>query len=166
MRLRELWLIALLVAIALDPAFAQSRDPHGIYEERCARCHESHARDFAEDHLRLQDGLVVGRKTKRDLQGFLAGGHGALKALEIALLVDHLSGILQRDAVFRAKCRICHRRSLDLARLSLIVTEGRLSGRYSGRDIAEFLTYHGRLTPQEVPVLVDILTRHLEATGP
>lgn len=166
MRRRELWLISLLLAVDLDPVMAQSWDPHRLYEERCGRCHEDHARDFAQEGLRLENERVVGRRSGRDLRAFLAAGHGWLKQHEIDLLVDHLTGILQREAVFREKCRICHGRSLELARLSLIVKAGRLTGRYSGRDIAGFLTYHGRLKAEEVPILVGILTRHLETAGP
>ena len=63
--------------------------------------------------------------------------------------------------LFEKKCRICHDRAVKLARTELTIKDGRLVGRYSKRDIATFLAGHGRLTADEVPLIVDMLKRQI-----
>ena len=157
-------LTALLLAVAGIPAVqAQTSDPHEIYEQRCGSCHTPHAGEFAQESLRQEDGRLVGNGSGRDLRGFLEAGHGKLKPAEIDILVEQLGLIVERGALFQRKCLICHERSVVLARLELIMRDGTLTGRYSGRNIADFLEDHGRLTEEEVPQMVDVLTRHLAA---
>lgn len=159
--------LALLLFVAITAAAAaQTGDPHRIYEQNCGGCHNPHAGDFARDSLRQADGRLLGRESGRDLRGFLEAGHGKLSQAEIDVLVEQLAAILQRDALFQRKCAICHDRSRELARLQLIVRDHMLYGRYSKREIADFLRHHGRLSEAEVPVIVEMLTRHLEFTEP
>ena len=156
----------LMTAMGQSAVQAQTIDPHRVYEERCARCHSAHAGNFAWESLRRDDGRIVGQRSGRPLQPFLAAGHGRLQAAEIEVLMEQLTLILERDALYRHKCRSCHDRSVELARLELIVKEGVLTGRYTDRNIEGFLGYHGRLTEEEVPTMVDVLTRHLTKAGP
>lgn len=144
---------------------AQTIDPHRVYEQRCARCHTDHAGAFARESLRQDEDRIVGRKSGRALQAFLTAGHGRAEAAEVEVLVDHLTAILHRDALFQRKCRFCHSQSLGLARGKLILREGRLTGRYTGCDITDFLGYHGRLTADEAAQMVDTLTQHLQTAG-
>jgi len=148
------------ILISTTGAAAQSDDPHRIYEQRCAGCHTPHAGDFAQESLLEQDGRLLGRESGRDLRGFLEAGHGKLEPAEIDTIVEQLGAILQRGALFQRKCRICHDRARELARLQLIVKDDILRGRYSEREIADFLRDHGRLTEEEVPIVVEMLTRH------
>ena len=163
-RLRDIILTLLLIA-APGVAVAQSPDPHQIYEEHCTRCHAGHAGDFAWESLEQREGEVVTRRSGRPLTAFLRTGHGRLPPEQVAALSDHLAAILGREALFQRKCRACHARALPLARLKLILRNGRLTGRYTDRDIAAFLSYHGRLTAGEVPVLVEMLTGQLQTAG-
>ncbi len=155
----------MLIAAVPGIVAAQASDPHRIYGQRCTRCHAGHAGDFARDSLEERGGQIVARRSGRPLAAFLRAGHGRLPPEQVAVLTDHLAAILGREALFQRKCRACHARALPLARLKLILRDGRLTGRYTDRDIAAFLGYHGRLTAREVPVLVEMLTGQLQTAG-
>jgi hypothetical protein len=66
---------------------------------------------------------------------------------------------------FREHCAICHDHARELARLELIIVDGRLRGRYSGRDMAEFLKEHGRLDAAGVAFFHDLLSRMARDSG-
>jgi mono/diheme cytochrome c family protein len=142
-------------------AGAETVDPHALYERRCSRCHPPHAGEFAADSLRSLGGRVVGRKTGQELRAFLAGGHGRLAPREVDEMVAHLASIVQAGGLFREHCLICHGRAVGFARGQLIVKEGRLVGRYSGRDVETFLASHGRLEEAEVGTIVRMLESQL-----
>ena len=160
-RLAMICLLLLPLASGGRAAFAQAGDPHALYEQRCAKCHNPHAGVFVAESLERIEGRVVGRDSGRELQSFLARGHGRLTPAEVDTMVAHLTSILAAGGLFREKCLICHGRAVGLARLELIMREARLTGRYSGRDIAVFLAVHGRLEPHEVPTIVQMLERQL-----
>ena len=155
--------VFLILSTLLCPSglSAQELDPHEIYEGRCAGCHEPHAGTFARDHLELSDGHVVGEASRRPLARFLDRGHGRLTEAQVEAMVAHLTAILHADGLFAEHCSICHLRARLVAREELVLRDGVLWGRYSGRDIAEFLTWHGRLKEVEVPIVVDMLTGSL-----
>jgi hypothetical protein len=145
----------------LASAFAQTVDSHRLYEQRCAGCHAPHAGDFVRDNLVLSDDMLVGRKSGRDLQVVLESGHGKLTPNEIESIVTLMTNIQQSGRLFQEKCTICHDRAVNLARSELILKDGKLIGRYSKRDIEQFLYTHGRLSPDEVTKMVDVLKRQL-----
>lgn len=154
--------VAVLAAANLAlPVGAQDLDPHRIYEERCGSCHASHAGTFVRENIVRQDGQLKTRSGGRDLSAFLNAGHGKLAAPEIAALLAHFESILLAGGVYEEKCRICHDRAVDLARLQLIIKEDRLLGRYTGRDIGKFLQEHGRLDPMEIEKMIAVLRRQL-----
>lgn len=140
---------------------AEDVDRHAIYEGSCAGCHEPHAGDFVRNNIDLVDGNLLGRSTGLPVRAFLEGGHGRLSSEQIELIVAHLGTIRTSGFVFRNKCAICHVSAVELARRELILRDGVLTGRYSGRTIAEFLADHGRLTTEEVPDMVTTLSRQL-----
>ncbi|MBZ0216372.1 MAG: hypothetical protein K8F25_07465 [Fimbriimonadaceae bacterium] len=142
-------------------AFAQSGDPHQLYETKCAGCHEAHAGEFVRSHLERNGDNLAGRKTGMDLRAFLERGHGKLATQEIETIVMHFTAIFESGAIFQEKCLICHDRAVILARRQLIFKDGRLVGRYSGRDVETFLQHHGRLERAEITALVQILKRQL-----
>jgi hypothetical protein len=153
---------AIAVLLWVLPATAQPLDPHQIYERSCSRCHGAHAREFVNDNLIRSDGEIVGRKTSRDVRIFLEAGHGNLTPQEIETLFVQFESMLATGGLFQKKCRICHDRAARFARLNLVERDGRLVGRYSGRDIAEFLKGHGRLNPDEVDSMIATLIRQLD----
>ncbi len=143
------------------PAAAQGIDPHALYEQRCAGCHKAHAGDFVPVGLERMGDKVVGSKTGQELRALLESGHGRLAPDEIEAVVAHLTFVLQAGGLFRTKCGICHDRASELARATLLLHGNRLVGRYSGRDVAEFLASHGRLEPEEIDIVLAALKGQL-----
>lgn len=139
----------------------KTNDPHELYEQRCAACHESHAGEFVNEHLWIVENRVIGRQTGRELGVFLRNGHGKLNPDEMNLLVLQLISILNRGGIFRDKCHICHDRAVLLARRQLVLRDGKLIARYSARDMAMFLEYHGRLEGAEVDAILQMLSSQL-----
>ena len=154
-----------LTAASGEAARAQGTDPHDLYEQRCAGCHEAHAGDFVPDSLERRGDRIVGRKNGKELRAFLAAGHGRLAPGEVDAMVTHLAYVLETSGLFRKKCLICHERAVVLARGRLILRDDRLTGRYTGRDIPTFMENHGRLEGDEVATIVRMLERQLTLTG-
>lgn len=155
-------LIAALSALAIliaPVALASEADPHQLYEIKCAGCHSPHAGDLVWLELDTGQEPLVGRNSGRSVAALLEGGHGRLAPAETAVLVEHFQAIRASGQLFRAKCRMCHDTASGLVRRSLILRDGRLTGRYSRRDIAEFLMVHGRLTPPEAQQMLGVLER-------
>lgn len=153
--------LLVLVFIGGPAALAQPIDPHELYEQRCAGCHAPHAGEFVHDNLKRLSNKIVGRDTGRELRSFLADGHGKLVPLEIDVIVVHLESILETGALFRENCIICHDRAVVLARRQLVLRNGRLLGRFSGRDIGIFLENHGRLKGAQIATVVEMLKGQL-----
>ncbi|MDU8942900.1 hypothetical protein [Ovoidimarina sediminis] len=153
--------LSLMVFLFLIPVagVAQNLNPHTIYETACARCHAPHAGAFVEENLEFVDGTQRGRATGDAVQSLLEDGHGRLDPEEIAVIVPFLREIGLSDRLFHRKCSICHGSANDLAHFDLFLRDGRLIGRYSGRDIAGFLEGHGRLDPGEIPRMLEVLER-------
>ena len=158
-------ILVFVLMLTVGIAQAQPVDPHRVYEQKCAGCHEDHARAFADQHLLVVDDRVIGKRRSRDLEAFLINGHGKLDPAEVAPLVSHLKSVIGAGGLYQQKCRMCHEPAVDFARIKLIIRNGKLLGRYSDREIAEFMTEHGRLTPAEHPIIMDALKRQL-ATQP
>lgn len=158
---RAVPLVLAVLAGMTAVAGAQSIDPHKLYEQRCGSCHARHAGDFVHDALVQSEGSVIGRKSGQELRGFLEAGHGKLSPDEIASMVAHLTSIQRSGRLFHNKCIICHDRAVVFARRELIVRDGELTGRYTNRNIGEFLSGHGRLKSDEVPKMIDVLKRQL-----
>jgi cytochrome c5 len=161
-------LISVLLSFKLSIvtcAIAETIDPHRLYEDQCSGCHAAHAGEFVHGSLDYSRGGAIGRKTSKGLRAFLTEGHGGLNAQQIDALLDLFLGINTRGRVYHDKCRICHDRATELARSRLIIIDGRLMGRYSGRDIEEFLSRHGRLEGREVEMMTQTLESHVRAKG-
>ncbi len=158
-------LTAILLAGVFAPASAQSVDPHALYEEKCAGCHLPHAGDFVHDSIVIENGVLAGRKSGAPVGAFLERGHGRLTAEEIGLLLDHFLRIGEWGRLYHDKCLICHDPASHMARSKLILRDGALWGRYTGRDIAAFLAGHGRLQPDEIAPMLDMLIWQLETAA-
>lgn len=151
---------ALVLALLAPQAIAA--DPHALFEQRCGRCH-GHAGPFARQALGLEGGELVARKSGQPVAVFLKGHMGGLDAAGIAALVETFEHQLRWDGVYQRRCRQCHDDASRLARRYLVLGDGgRLRGRYSGQDTEAFLGWHGRLRPDEVPVIIEMLRWQLE----
>jgi len=101
---------------------------------------------------------VRGAASGREVAPFLRRHGGGLSEEEIALFVATFRRQIGSDAFFSRRCSGCHGRAYDFARLRLIERDGRLVGRYSGRDIAGFLPGHARMTGDEAARVLEALT--------
>lgn len=143
------------------PAAAQGIDPHLVYEQNCAGCHVPHAGEFVAENLTISVGELVGKGSKRPVSDLLATGHGKLSEPEIEVLLQHFSTIQETGNLFRERCIYCHDRAVAFARGDLILRDGTLFGRYSKRNVEEFLPGHGRLDNSQAEMMVDVLKRQL-----
>jgi cytochrome c5 len=164
------WLMAVFLivnsgaAVFAAGARAQDIDPHQLYERHCGGCHAAHARDFVRKSLERRGGDIVGRNSGVALGTFMARGHGRLDAFQAREMVAHLTAIFDGGWLFQERCRICHDRAVLFARRSLVLRDGRVVGRYTGRDIRSFLDNHGRIDAGEAETIMVMLKRQL-ATG-
>lgn len=164
--MRDLFTLALVATIACTTGVAaQVADPHQIYEGSCAQCHGPHAGDFVWNELQDSDGVLVGKRSGRPVENYLSSGHGGVTSDEADALLTHFQSVRSSGQLFRQKCTICHGTALSVTRTKLIIVDGRLTGRYTGRDIERFLTGHGRLSPAEVSEMLAVLTRVAETQG-
>jgi len=152
---------ALSLIIWSGTANAQQIDPHAIYEKDCAGCHTPHAGEFASERLSLLDDILVIKETGQPVSVFLETGHGGLSPEEQETLLEFFGKIQQSGRLFFRKCGICHISAKQLARIHLIIRDDKLAGRYTGRDIPQFLLEHGRLEPNEVEIMLGVLERQL-----
>lgn len=150
---------AVLAVIAGTAAAAQ-----GLYFERCGACHGP-AGQLAESGLVVDGDILRTRRTKADLRDFLGDHGGDLTAPEIETVYAALRRVAQGTGRFREKCGMCHPSAKTLAQRKLIMREGALVGRYTGRDIDTFLTSHGRIAEDEVPFFSTVLVRVRQAYG-
>ncbi len=161
---RWLWLVLAMV-LAGSPLRAQTSDPHALYEGHCAKCHAPHAGDLAHDMLVLEDGIALSRTSGETLRRILLGGHGKLTPSQADDLTDHLTAILGAGGVYRDKCLGCHDRAVRVVRRNIIVKDGRMVSRYTGRDMSQFMHQHGRLTQKEVAVILEMFARQLRTAA-
>lgn len=151
-------MLAFMVPWLLPAASGGAADLHHFWEQTCGDCH-GHAADWARRFLTVQDGKLQGRHHKDDLLVFLQ--HHYLPQD----LVQPMYGMLLAQAStgprFRERCGRCHESAVELARTSLVVRDGVLQGRQSGRPVAEFLPRHAKLglTAEDVAFFTDVLTR-------
>lgn len=150
------WLGGAIVAAGLA-SVAAAADFHEIFEARCLGCH-GHAGDFARGSLTEDNGVLRGARSGREVRAFLGSHAGGLSESEIDLFVQVFTRQLSSGAFYQERCDICHDRAYDLARLRLILQDGRLVGRYSGREMASFLPGHARMTAEEADRMLEALT--------
>ena len=106
------------------------------------------------------DGLA-GNGSGRLIRDFLEAGHGKVADDEIEVLIKQFEFIHESGALFKDKCTICHDNAAKFARLKLVLRDDIPTGRYTDRDVAEFLLHHGRLDASEAQFMVQVLTRQL-----
>ena len=130
----------------------------GLFQERCARCHDEAGR-FAAAHLRLEAGVLRARRNGKDLRAFLPGHPGRLDEAEREALVATLTAIVTSGGQFQQRCAICHGHAEAFAGAHLVIRDGRLLGRYSGRDVEAYLPGHGRLDAEGAAFFATVLSR-------
>lgn len=90
----------------------------------------------------------------------LLGTAGTLSA------ADETTGEEDFHVLFEASCTGCHGHAGDFARQNLVLVEGVLRGRESGREVAPFLRHHkGGLDAERTARFVAIFTKQVESGG-
>ena len=152
--------VCLFLFLALSPVPGQAQNPErtGLFREHCGACHDGAGR-LARESLEVVDGTVRGRRSGTALTEFLPGHAGGF-SVEVVQAIDRvLLRVAQGKGRFQERCGICHRSAEGLARHRLILKEGQLRGRYSGRDIARFLVSHGTRSREEADFFHGVLRR-------
>ncbi len=137
---------------------AADDDARGLFQARCGKCHER-AGPLVRETLRIEDSRLVRRGAGADLAAFLKRHPRGLSAAEQAAIYDALLAIAQYRGRFQESCAICHGTARELARDYLVLRDGALIGRYSGRDMAEYLPGHARMDAVDAAFFEDVLRR-------
>lgn len=156
--------LATLLLVRLHAAGAETLDPHRIYEDKCARCHQPHAVNLVREHLKLEGGKVLAKEDGREV-GQLLASHAKVKlsAAQLGALVKQFDAMLKTGFVFQDRCFNCHGPASVFARTSLKIAEGKVVSKASGREMNEFLKAHGYLSDEaQRQIVVDMLKRQLE----
>ncbi len=149
--------IVVLVAVCAMSAVATATDLHKLWDDRCGDCH-GHSADFAREFLSVADDKLYGQHSDRDLHLFLSD-HYLVGSDQVDAVYAMLFAQASSQAQFKAKCGACHQQAAQLARQSLVLRDGELYARNSGRLIREFMQRHGGLEVDEVAFFVQLLTR-------
>lgn len=155
MKTRGVWLV-LLVLAPLAPAASSGADLHDYWDQRCKGCH-GHSGEFARRFLRVKNGQLFGVHHQADLEVFLRNHY--LTDELVAPVSEMLTAQVATPPLFGEKCSRCHGTAAEFARNSLVVTNGVLVGKSSGRNVADYLATHGGLGSTEVRAMVDTLKR-------
>ena len=148
----------LILMLTSGVSSAQALDPHDTFEAECLSCH-GHAGDFARRYLSL-DGTTPVTSGGEPVTDFLGHHRGGLPGPVIEQIVAMFRAQLSSGGLFgdpEMRCLFCHDRAHDFAHRQLVLRDGRLIGRYTGRDVAEFLPDHARLTQDEADQIYTIL---------
>lgn len=159
--------IALMLAALLPltmPAMAgpDGRDLHAYWDGRCKDCHGDSAA-FARSTLRVEQGRLLGRHHGAELPNFLRNHY---LADELVVPVSAmLAAQVTTSPLFKQRCASCHGSASEFARKSLALQGGLLTGKASGKPVADSLRSHGGLAPAEIPAMVKSLERVLGEVG-
>lgn len=146
----------------LAPAAAAERDLHAYWDGRCKDCHGD-AGAFARRTLRVEQGRLIGAHHGAQLERFLRNHYLADDL--VAPVMQMLQAQATATPVFKENCSGCHGSASEFARQSLLLRDGVLTGRASGRPVQDYLRRHGGLAPEQVAPMVRTLERVLGEVG-
>lgn len=156
------WLLPALFALLASAAAAAERDLHAYWDDRCRDCHGD-AGSFARATLDVRQGRLVGIHHGDDLERFLRNHYLADEL--VAPVMQMLQAQATTSPVFKEKCSECHGAASEFARKALLMKDGTLTGRASGRPVQDYLRRHGGLAPEQVAPMVKTLERVLGEVG-
>lgn len=156
--------IAALLLVRLHAAGAQTLDPHKLYEEKCARCHQPHAYSLVREHLMLEEGKVVTKAGSKAVASLLAShARQALPQGEIDALVKQFGAMLKTGWLFQDRCFSCHGPASVFARTTLKLAGGNVVSKGSSVAMSELLKSHGGLYDDaQRATILEMLKRQLE----
>ncbi len=151
------FLLTIGLLAVFKPGESVALDPNAFWQSRCAECHGP-AGQFTRTHLHLEDGKLAGRHN-RDLLRFLELHETG--AAQSAPVYAMLLAQLQTAPAYAQKCAGCHESAAEFAKASLENKNGVVFGRKRAQPISEILKRHGKLTADEISVVIDTLSRAL-----
>ena len=131
-------------------------DLHWLWDNRCAECH-GHSADFARQFLHISDGQLQGAHPARDLKLFLRNHYSP--TAEVDAIYSMLLAQVTTAPRFKAECSNCHDSASWFIRNSIIVQDGELVSRYSGKSVREFMQTHRKLDRDDIEFFMNLLTR-------
>ncbi len=156
------WLMSALFALLASATAAAERDLHAYWDDRCKECHGD-AGAFARKTLHVRQGRLVGAHHGADLERFLQNHYLADDL--VAPVMQMLQAQATTSPVFKEKCSECHGAASEFARKALVMKDGTLTSRTSGRPVRDYLRRHGGLAPEQVAPMVTTLERVLGEVG-
>lgn len=131
-------------------------DLHAYWDQRCKGCHGD-AGGFARRTLQVRDGKLIGAHHRDDLAAFLRH-HGLAEPLR-ELVTAMLTAQVTTRPLFKRHCAACHDGAAELVRRSLVLRGDALVGRSDGRAVADLLSSHGGLGPDDQRAMTATLVR-------
>lgn len=148
--------VTLLALMLAGPAVAD--DLHALWDGQCGGCH-GHAGTFARESLEIRNDILTGLRTNRPVAEYLLVHNGGYDPAQIAGLRAMLMAQVQSAPEFQTHCGGCHDSAAQVLRDWVRVQDGRLIGRQSGQDLAQFLTRHGGADAESRDRIIQSLTR-------
>jgi hypothetical protein len=137
-------------------ADASGLDLHWLWHNHCADCH-GHAGEFSRKFLKVSDGELQGAHHVHDLRQFLSNHH--LAGNEVDAVYNMLLAQANTQARFKDECSSCHDSAAEFIRAELVLRDGVLVSRISGRPVGEFLIGHQDLEPDDADFYLGVLHR-------
>ena len=135
---------------------ASGSDLHWLWDNQCAECH-GHSGEFARKFLEFKNGELQGRWHGEALLGFMHNHYAT--AIEIDAVYEMLLAQTLTEPRFKQECSSCHGRAAAFVRYSVVLREGVLLGRKSGRPIQQFLQQHQQLESDDAEFYTHLLSR-------
>jgi hypothetical protein len=135
---------------------ASDIDLHWLWDNRCADCH-GHAGEFSRQFMNVDGNELQGRHHVHDLRRFM--GNHYLSEEEVDAVYQMLFSLATSPGKYRKECNSCHDIAAEFVRSKLVLRDGTLYGRGTGRPVHEFLEVHRGLEPEDVDFYMELLTR-------
>jgi hypothetical protein len=153
--MRTVFIAATMLAF-MAGANASGLDLHWLWHNHCADCH-GHAGEFSRKFLKVSDGELQGVHHVHDLRQFLSNHY--LAGNEVDAVYNMLLAQTNTQARFKDECGSCHDSAAEFIRAELVLRDGVLVSRISGRPVGTFLTGHQGLESDDADYFLSVLNR-------
>lgn len=147
-------LIAVIALLLISPDSGAERDAWTIWDSRCQQCHGS-VSEFARERLWNIDGQLHGKRHAEELRQFLHRHY--IPATAIQSMREMLLAHARSTERFDSECGSCHGTTAEFVENSLWVRRDSITSLATGKDIAEFLSTHRNLSPDDAEFFFDLL---------
>lgn len=136
-----------ILLLVLNPVKSAERDAQAIWDSRCEECHGDNVK-FARKYLWNIKGELQGQHHVDNLSLFMRQHY--IPDHEIETIRDMLRAEANSPVEFKTSCGECHGDVAEFVGKSIWVRGKEVTAMGTGRDIAEFLSKHQGLRPDEV----------------